>query len=238
MSQIRLQKYLAQCGIASRRYAEELMRLGQISVNAQKITNPGIKIDPEKDKVFFKNKLVVLPKSGGIYILLNKPKGYITTVKDVHAEKTVFDLLGGVQEKIFPVGRLDKNTRGLLLFTNDGELCFKLTHPKYEIEKTYYLKIKGGIADSDLSRLKEGIIVEGIKTSPAKVKVIKKDKDVSEIKLTICEGKKRQIRNMIKKLGYFLLDLKRIKFGYLELGDLKEGEFRYLTNEEIEKLKS
>lgn len=237
MTQIRLQKYLAQCGIASRRCAEELMRSGQISVNGQKIINPGVKIDPEKDKVFFKNKLVGFPKSGAVYILLNKPKGYVTTVKDVHAEKIVFDLLKEVREKVFPVGRLDKNTRGLLLFTNDGELCFRLTHPRYEIEKTYYIKIKGGITDNDIARLKEGIIVEGVKTLPAKVKVVKRDKDVSEIELIIREGKKRQIRNMIKSLGYFLLDLKRTKFGNFELGDLKEGKFRYLTDEEIRKLK-
>lgn len=238
MPQIRLQKYLADCGIASRRYAEELMRLGQISVNGQKAVNPGVKIDPEKDKVFFNNKIVVPSKKENIYIILNKPKGYITTVKDIHAGKTVFDLLQGINEKLFPVGRLDKDTTGLLLLTNDGELCYKLTHPKFGIYKTYYLKVKNNMKNDDIKRLEEGIMVEGVKTLPAKVEVIKRNKDESELKLTICEGKKRQIRKMINNIGYYLVELKRIKFGPINLGDLREGNFRYLVKSEIEKLKN
>ncbi|MDD5771971.1 MAG: pseudouridine synthase [bacterium] len=237
MAQIRLQKYLADCGIASRRSAEELMRSGQISVNGQKAMNPGLKIDPEKDKVIFNNKIVVPSKEENIYILLNKPRGYITTVKDVHAEKTVFDLLKGINVKLFPVGRLDKDTTGLLLLTNDGEMCFKLTHPKFEINKVYYIKIKNDIKDIDIARLEAGIMVDGIKTSPAKVEVISRNSDISEIKLTITEGKKRQIRKMINNIGYYLVELKRIKFGPVNLGDLREGNFRYLVKSEIEKLK-
>lgn len=238
MTQIRLQKYLAMCGIASRRSAEELMRSGQISVNGQKAINPGVKIDPENDKVIFNDKIVVPLKKENIYILLNKPKGYITTVKDIHAEKTVFDLLQGINEKLFPVGRLDKDTTGLLLLTNDGELSFKLTHPKFEIAKVYYIKIKNNIKDNDIARLEDGIVVEGIKTSTAKVEVISRNNDISEIKLTIREGKKRQIRKMINNIGYYLMELKRIKFGPINLGDLREGNFRYLAKSEIDKLKN
>jgi 23S rRNA pseudouridine2605 synthase len=237
MPQIRLQKYLAECGIASRRSAEELMRSGQISVNGEKTINPGVKIDPEKDKVFFNNKIVIPSITEYIYILLNKPKGYITTVKDIHADKTVFDLLPGINIKLFPVGRLDKDTTGLLLLTNDGEMCFKLTHPKFEIEKVYYIKIKNSIKDTDIARLENGIEVEGIKTSPAKVELINRNNYVSEIKLTICEGKKRQIRKMINNIGYYLVELKRIKFGPINLGDLREGNFRYLVKSEIEKIR-
>lgn len=236
MPQIRLQKYLADCGIASRRFAEELMRSGQITVNGQKTINPGVKIDSEMDKVFFNNRLVVPSKKENIYILLNKPRGYITTVKDIHAEKTVFDLLQGINEKIFPVGRLDKDTTGLLLLTNDGEMCFKLTHPKFEIEKVYYIKIKSNLEDNDIARLEAGIPVDGVKTLPAKVEVVSRNKDISEIKLKIREGKKRQIRKMINIIGYYLVELKRIKFGPINLGDLREGNFRYLSKSEIKKL--
>ncbi|MEW6088151.1 MAG: pseudouridine synthase [bacterium] len=236
MAQIRLQKYLAGCGVASRRHAEELMRSGQISVNGEKALAPGVKIDPEKDKVFFKNKLVTPLKKDKIYLLLNKPKGYITTARDIHAEKTVFDLLKGIKEKLFPVGRLDKDTSGLLLFTNDGELCYRLTHPKFEVEKTYYVEIRGEIANCDIACLEQGIVIEGIKTSPAKIEIITRNKNISEIKLTIREGRKRQIRKMINKIGYNLSELKRIKFGPVTLGNLKEGNFRYLDKNEIEKL--
>lgn len=231
----RLQKILSRYGIASRRKAEEMILSGQITVNG-KTASLGMKADPEKDHIKVKGRLIGRPEPK-VYIMLNKPEGCITSVSDAEGRPTVMGLLKGVKVRVFPVGRLDYNSEGLVIMTNDGELSHALLHPGNEIPKTYLVKIDGVLEDKDIARLERGIRLEDGLTAPASVKKIKKTETNSWIELTIHEGRKRQVRRMLEKVGHPVIKLRRVKINGLELGGLPPGGFRHLTPGEIKGLK-
>ncbi|MBZ4662372.1 MAG: rRNA pseudouridine synthase [Caloramator sp.] len=231
----RIQKYLARCGIASRRKAEELVLQGKVKVNGNVIKEI-VTVDTELDVVEVNGK-VVKPEENKIYIILNKPTGYITSVKDQFGRKTVVDLVD-VKERIFPVGRLDYDTSGLLILTNDGEVANKLMHPSKEIDKVYIAEIEGVPTREEMERFKRGLKIEDYVTAPAKIKLIKQRNKTSIVEVIIHEGRNRQVRKMCSAIGHKVLKLKRVRIGSLELGNLKEGEWRYLNINEIEYLKS
>lgn len=231
----RLQKYLAQAGIASRRKCEEIILAGRVEVNHIKISELGFKIDPLKDKVKVDGKLIK-GKEDRVYYLLNKPKGVVSTVKDPQGRKKVTDLIG-TKERIYPVGRLDSDTEGLILLTNDGVLTNALTHPSFEINKTYLALVKGRPSEKDINLLRKGIPLEDGMTAPAVVEPVKNIKQNALIKITIHEGRNRQVRRMFEYVGSKVIELKRIKFCFLTLQGLKVGEYRKLSKEEVLRLK-
>lgn len=235
--EIRLQKYLANNGILSRRKAEEAILEGKVKVDGQVITELGTKINPAINKVEYEGKLVKNEEEK-VYILLNKPIGYVTTVKDQFNRDIVTDLIKGVKVKLLPVGRLDMYTSGALILTNDGDFIYRVTHPKHEIEKTYNVTLRGIIEKAQIQELENGVKVEDYITKPAKVKILKidKEKNISRIQITIHEGKNRQVRKMCEAVGKKVLALHRAKIGFLDVKDLKVGEWRYLTKKEIEKI--
>lgn len=232
----RLQKYLSECGVASRRGAEKLIKEGLISVNGSLVYDMGIKINPERDIVKYLDK-IIRKNEEKVYLMLNKPPGYITTVKEQFGRPKVVDLLKGVKEKVYPVGRLDYESSGLLLLTNDGDLTYKLTHPGHEIDKTYFVKVSGFPDDASLTRLRKGIVIDGFITSPAQIDVIGSEKGITSLKFIIHEGRNRQIRKMCSAIGYRVVFLQRIAVGNITLGNLAEGKWRYLNNQEIHYLK-
>lgn len=232
----RLQKYLANCGVASRRKCEEYIKQGKIKVNGEIVTELGTKINPEKDIIEFENKRIK-ENSKHIYILLNKPIGYVTTVDDQFGRDTVLDLVK-VRERIVPVGRLDMYTSGALILTNDGDFVYKVTHPKHEIEKTYTVTVKGIVQNREVEQLRQGVKIEEYTTKPAKVKILKTDteKDISRLEITIHEGKNRQVRKMCEAVGRKVLALHRSKIGNIGVKDLELGKWRYLNSKEVEQL--
>ena len=231
----RLQKYLAEKGIASRRKCEEYILQGLVKVNGTIVTQLGTKIDPTKDKITFKDQELTNQKEKKVYILLNKPIGYVTTVKDQFDRDTVLDLIKIKGERLVPVGRLDMYTSGALLLTNDGEFVYQVTHPKHEIEKTYTVTIKGDVTLNEIEELKNGVMIDGKLTKKAKVKILKKDeeKKTTRLEIIIHEGRNRQIRKMCEAIGKPVLALHRSKIGILSVKDLKIGTWRYLTKEEV-----
>ena len=233
---MRLQKYIAKSGLTSRRKAEELILQGRVKVNGQVVNKLGKKVEPEKDVVMVDNKVVEL-ENKKVYIMLNKPTGYVTTLKDKYSDKIVLDLIKGVRERIFPIGRLDKDTTGLLLLTNDGDLAFKLTHPSYQVWKEYIATVKGIPDDKKIQKLRDGIIIDRRKTSPAYVDILRKEKDSAVLRIKIYEGRNRQVRKMCKSIGHPVIKLKRVAIGHIKLGNLPIGRWRYLTEKEIEYLK-
>ena len=232
---IRLQKYLAECGIASRRKAERLINQGEVSVDGQTITEMGYKLDPEQQEVRFRGTLVT-PKKTPTYILLNKPKGYVTTMSDPQGRPIVTSLLKDVKARVFPVGRLDIDTEGALLLTDDGELAHKILHPRHESTKTYEVLVEGLVRQKNIRKLEQGIEIDGKKTWPATVSKVKKQGAAYRLVITIHEGRKRQIRKMFRAIGHPVINLKRIAYGKLELGSLKSGAYRILTPEDMKKV--
>lgn len=234
----RLQKYLANNGIAARRKCEEFILDGRVKVNGKIVTELGVKINPENDIIEFDGKKVEKVEHH-VYILLNKPIGYVTTVKDQFDRPTVLDLVK-VKEKILPVGRLDMYTSGALLLTNDGEFINKITHPKNEIEKTYTATVKGIVNEEDVKKLEAGVEIEDYVSGKAKVKILKTDeeKNFSRLQITIHEGKNREVRKMCEAIGKKVLALHRRKIANLDVKNLKIGEWRYLTEKEVENCKS
>ena len=237
MEEIRLQKYLASAGVASRRKCEELILEGKIEVNGKIITELGTKIDPKKDEVKYNGK-IVKSEEEKVYILLNKPIGYVTTAKEQFGRDMVLDLVK-VNKRIVPVGRLDMYTSGALILTNDGEFVNKLTHPSHEIDKTYNVTVKGIVTKEEIENLKKGVLIDDdYITKPAKVKILKIDeeKKISRIQITIHEGKNRQVRKMCEAIGKKVLALHRCKIGNIDVKSLKLGEWRYLSKKEVEKI--
>lgn len=227
----RLQKYMASCGVASRRKCEELILDGKVKVNGALVNEVGIKIDPSKDKVEYDGK-IISKEEKKVYIMLNKPEGYISSVKDEKDRKTILDIVK-VEERVYPIGRLDYDSSGLLLLTNDGEIYNKIIHPRVEVIKKYIAIVKGEITEKDINKFEIGIDIGGYITAPAELKVINYDKKVSTIEIGIHEGKNRQIRKMCAALNHEVLSLKRISIGEIKLGYLKRGEYRELNKEEI-----
>ncbi len=234
----RLQKFLAECGIASRRKCEELILEGKVKVNGTVVTELGTKIEPNKDIVTFDGKEIALKEEKKVYILLNKPVGYVTTASDERGRKTVMELLDGVKEKVVPVGRLDMFTSGLLLLSNDGDFIYKVTHPKHETTKTYIVKTRGIPTEKDLDKLRNGVKIEDYITSPAKVELLLKDNtnNISRILIEIHEGRNRQVRKMCESIGLSVIALKRQGVGGLTCEGVDKGKWRYLTEEEVKNI--
>ena len=236
---MRINKYIALCGVASRRKAEELILAGRVTVNDEVMTELSYKVDEENDIVKVDDKLIK-EENKLVYILLNKPEGYITTVKDQFVRPSVLDLVSDIKERVYPIGRLDYETSGLLLLTNDGDLTYKLTHPKHEVDKTYVARVKGKLTKEEIERFKTGLEIEDYTTAPAKLKVIKYDeqRDSSLLEIKIHEGKNRQVRKMCKAINHPVLRLRRSAMGKIKIGDCEIGKYRYLTEDEIKYLKN
>lgn len=235
MEEVRLQKFLAESGIASRRKCEEYILQGRVKVN-QKIAELGMKVQPDKDEIFFDNQKIKKTEDF-VYILLNKPIGYVTTAKEQFGRDSVLDLVK-VKQRIVPAGRLDMYTSGALLLSNDGNFIYQITHPKYEIKKTYIVTISGIINQQDVEKLEKGVIVENYVTKPAKVKILKTDeeKNISRLQIAIHEGKNREVRKMCEAVGKKVQALHRTKIGNIDIKDLKIGTWRYLTSKEVKDL--
>lgn len=234
MEMIRLQKYIADCGVASRRKAEELIKQGSVKVNGSIANEMGLKVS-DRDQVEVNGKLV-RPERKKVYIMLNKPSGYVTTVKDQFRRPTVIELLKGVKERVFPVGRLDYETTGLLILTNDGDFTHKMTHPRHEIEKTYLATISGCPTKEEIKSFESGLKIEDFTTSPAKLRIVSEKGRTCIVEVTIHEGRNRQVRKMCEAIGHPVLSLKRIALGNLTLGSLSEGSWRELSHDEVESL--
>ena len=231
----RIQKILSEMGITSRRNAEEMIIAGRITVNG-KIATLGMKADPAKDHIKVDRKLLTKPEPK-VYLLLNKPKSVVTSLYDPEGRSTVKDFLKKIKYRVYPVGRLDYDSEGLLLMTNDGDFANAILHPSKKIPKTYLVKVKGVLEQAEIDKLRTGVkLIDGL-TAPAKVKKIGTTENNSWIEMTMHEGRKRQIRRMLETLGKTVLKLKRIKINGIALGNLKPGEYRYLTPEEMNKIK-
>ena len=231
---MRINKFIAESGVASRRQADKLIEDGVVKINGR-IAKLGDEVEVGEDSVSVNGKLINVVKKYDYY-MMNKPKGYVCTVKDDKGRKTVMDLLPNDQKRLFPVGRLDYDTEGLLILTNDGNLTFKLTHPRNEIPKTYVVKTEKPVLDKDLVALRSGVVIDGVRTKKCNVKLIESTKDGSKLHITITEGRNRQIRKMIEAVNNNVDFLKRIKIGDLTLTELNRGEIRALTPLEIDYL--
>ena len=237
--EVRLQKYLAASGVASRRKSEELILGGKVSVNGKKVTELGTKIDPEKDEIKYNGKLIKNDNQSFVYVLLNKPIGYVSTVVDQFDRETVLDLINIPGRRLVPVGRLDMYTSGALMLTDGGDFVYKVTHPKHEIEKTYTVTVIGIVNNEDVQKLRDGVIIdEEYKTKPAKVRILKTDeiKNQSRLEITIHEGKNRQVRKMCEAIEKKVIALHRSKIGNVKVNDMKIGTWRYLKPEEIKSI--
>lgn len=233
---MRLNKYIAAAGIASRRKADELIACGNVKINGLTVKELGT--DVKEGDVVEVNGRMIKPDAKHVYIMLNKPTGYITSMDDEKDRPTVIELLSDVEERVFPIGRLDYNTSGLLLLTNDGDLAYRLTHPKHHIYKTYRAKVQGVLSKERVAKLIKGVDIGGFVTSRAKVKIIKQGERSAIVEIQIYEGKNRQVRKMFAAVGNKVLELQRVAVGDLFLGHLKEGHYRKLTPKEIEYLKN
>ncbi|MEJ2684636.1 MAG: pseudouridine synthase [Candidatus Sulfobium sp.] len=231
----RLQKIMADMGVASRRKAEELIMEGRVTVNGKGAVI-GMKADPATDHIKVDGKLLVSPERK-VYFIFNKPRGVVTSLSDPEGRPTVSDFLRGVKQRVFPVGRLDYDSEGMLILTNDGDFAHSVLHPSKKIPKTYLVKIKGVLEAEEITKLRTGIRLDRTVTAPAKVKRLRKGEHNSWIEMTISEGKKRQIRRMLERVGHQVIRLMRIRIGGLEMGPLKPGALRRLTPAEIEKIR-
>lgn len=231
---IRLQKYLASCGVASRREAERLIGDGRVEVNGTKATI-GQSIEPETDQVTLDGRPVALEKH--VYILLNKPKGVVTTSKDTHDRRTVLDCLAGIEERVFPVGRLDLDTEGVLLLTNDGEFANRLLHPRYEVRKTYFASVRGEMTEATAKRMSAGLELDDGMTAPCEVEILERKTRSTVVRMTLREGRKREVKRMCLAVGHPVRNLKRVSFAGIQAQGLRPGEWRHLTQEEIARLR-
>ncbi|HPR16613.1 MAG TPA: pseudouridine synthase [Candidatus Cloacimonadota bacterium] len=234
---VRINKYLARCNLGSRRKVEELILAGKIKVNGRIITDLATEISEDNDRIEFENKQIYA-KNKMIYLMLNKPKGYLVTADDSFGRKTVFDLIPDFGIHLFPVGRLDLMSEGLLLLTSDGDFADAIMHPKNKLPKLYKVEAKGYISNEKIGRLRSGVEINHYLTKPAKVFIKSRNQSKTVLKITISEGKKRQIRYMIKEIGSEVMELKRLQIGDLRLGKLPTGAWRELTRSEINSLKN
>ena len=234
--QERLQKLISQAGITSRRKAEVLILQGQVEVNGKVVRTIGAKADPEKDHIKLNGRLIQ-PTQQNVYLMLNKPRGCVTTLKDPQGRPTVMDLLTGVYQRVYPVGRLDFDAEGLLFFTNDGQIAAHLMHPRFEVSRTYLVKVKGCLSDQEIQKLETGVALSDGMSAACRIKKVRKTAENSWIELTMHEGRNRQVKRMLEHAGHPVLKLRRIRFAGLELEGLEVGEYRYLTGREVEKLK-
>lgn len=232
----RLQKYMASCGVASRRKCEEIILAGKVKVNGVLVNEVGTKVNPLEDIVEYEGN-IISKEENKVYIMLNKPEGYISSVKDEKGRDTILDIVK-VKERVYPIGRLDYDSSGLLLLTNDGEIYNKIIHPRVEIVKKYIAVVKGEVTENDIRNFKIGINIDGYITAPAKIEIISYDENISTIEIGIHEGKNRQIRRMCAELDHEVLALKRISVGKINLGYLKRGEYRDLNEDEINYINS
>jgi pseudouridine synthase len=236
----RLQKILSQAGVASRRLSEELIVQGRVQVNGRTVTTLGTKADPDADEIKVDGRRIRTQQRLR-YVLLHKPRGYITTRSDPEGRPTVMDLLRGVKEYVYPVGRLDYDSEGLLLLTNDGELAARLTHPRHEVDKVYHARVRGVPDDHALERLAKGVTIDGRRTAPAKARLVdpphKPSAGQTTIELAIHEGRQRQVRKMFEAIGHPVVRLKRVRIGPVEDPDIPPGHWRDLTPQEIARLR-
>jgi pseudouridine synthase len=241
MDAIRLQKILSMAGVASRRESEQLILDGRVMVNGEVVMTLGSKADPAQDDIRVDGRRIRFDVRRR-YIALNKPKGYVTTRKDPEGRKTVMELLSGVREYVYPVGRLDYETDGLLLMTSDGELAARLTHPRHEVERVYEAIVVGAPEENDLEKLRGGVYLDGHRTAPAGVRrggtTGKGPKQLTKLTISLKEGRNRQVRRMCASIGHPVRRLTRLKMGPIALGDLRPGQWRDLTAKEVEKLKA
>lgn len=231
---MRIQHYLAKCAVASRRKAEQIVREGRVAVNGEIITAPGTII--ATNDIITVNGVIVKPEKQKVYIMLNKPKGYVSTARDQFGRQTVLDLIKESEIhkfRLYPVGRLDYDTSGLIILTNDGDFTHRVTHPSYNINKKYIADVKGIPDEEDILNFSKGIDIGGYITSPAELKIIKRLSSNARVSVIIHEGRNRQVRRMFESIGHSVLDLKRVSIGKLSLGKLREGEWRRLGDEEI-----
>ena len=235
-NKVRLQKHLAECGVASRRKAEELIEMGKVKVNGH-VATIGTKVDPKRDKITVRGKTVIA-NTTKMYIMLHKPRGFVTTANDEKGRKCVTDLVKDAPVRLFPVGRLDMNSEGLLLMTNDGEFANRLTHPSYHVNKTYRVTVKGDVVDEKLIELKEGIVLDGEKTLPCDCFVAERKADRTVLIFIIQEGRNRQIRRMCEAVNLEVLRLKRTEIAGVKLGMLPRGSWRPLNEREMRRLTS
>jgi len=233
---VRLNKYLSKCGVASRRLADELIASGKVSVNGEVVTKLGVVIDEAVDQVMVEDKPCAIPVQHE-YVLLNKPRGYLVTLKDSFGRKTIKNLLKGIPGRVYPVGRLDYDSEGLLLLTDDGELAFRLAHPSYGIKKIYTVQVKGNFRSEDLRHFYDGIPLEDGHVAHARVKIIERQDGSTMLSIELTEGRKREIRRMCKLIGYPVQTLLRVKYDELTLQGVEPGKWRKLTQSEIEKLR-
>jgi len=233
--EIRLQKFLADCGVASRRKSEELITEGKVKVNGKLVTELGTKVIQGKDKVTVEGKELEQRK-GNIYIMLNKPEGYITTAREQFNRHFIMELLTDVQERVFTVGRLDMDTSGLIILTNDGDFADKITHPKNKINKTYIAEVKGFPDSAEMSKFKKGLKIEDYTTAPAEIRLVAKKKFSSIVEIIIHEGRNRQVKKMCENIGHNVISLQRVALGGLELGSLPLGKWKHLTKKELDRI--
>lgn len=234
MAEVRLQKFLAESGVASRRKSEELIEQGKVKVNGR-VACIGDKIDPKKDTVTVSGKKIVKTKTH-TYIVLHKPRGFITTMSDEKDRKCVAELIKDVEGRVYPVGRLDKDSEGMLLFTNDGAFANAMTHPTKHVPKTYRVTVRPSISEEQITALTQGVIIEDRKTAPAEVRVITKEEGRVVLEIILYEGRNRQIRKMCEEVGLEVARLKRTAIGSIKLGMLKQSSWRHLTEDEVRKL--
>ena len=231
----RLQKIMAHAGVASRRKSEEIIAEGRVMVNGEIITEMGFKVNPKEDEIVVDGEVISEEKKR--YILLNKPEGYITTVSDPEDRPTVMDLIPDVKQRLYPAGRLDYDSSGLLIMTNDGDLTYKLTHPKKEVDKKYRVLAQDELRRDDFEKFEAGMVIDGQKTASAEISNVNYKSDKTEFDVVIHEGRNRQVRRMCRIAGFPVISLKRIAFAFLTLEGVKEGDFRYLSDEEVAELK-
>ncbi len=237
MDSIKLQKYFSDCGIMSRRTAEDKIKKGLVKVNGN-VAELGLRIDPERDTVEYKGKPVILKNQSKCYIMLNKPRGFVTTLSDEKGRKTVVELISDLDIRVYPVGRLDMDSDGLLILTNDGELTNRLTHPRHEIPKIYHVTVSGDVSPQTLDALSRPMVLDGYEILPVRVRALGFDRTDTILEFTLHEGRNRQIRKMCDTQGLKIKRLCRVAIGEISLGSLGIGKWRYLTDAEVEYLKN